>query len=195
MNSHIANPKALGFGVLAIALWMFFLAHVGLIHPIGVNSSILHMAMTMAALGLLIAGIMAFLRHESWLAFFFLLWAGLAWGLAYGMGYHGSVGSSDIHFTAWFAIALTLVNLYLWFATVKSRKLGSALSLMVLLLWLSLLLMSLQDFLGVWVLGRISGALGLASALVAFYVSGGTVAHDCCPDMNLPGIPRNDSTS
>ncbi len=195
MNSHIANPKALGFGVLAIALWMFFLAHAGLVHPMGVDPGILHIAMKVAALGLLIAGIMAFLRHESWLAFFFLLWAGIAWGSAHGMGYHGSAGASDIRFTAWFAIALTLVNLYLWFATVKNRKLGSALSLMVLLLWLSLLLMGLQAFLGVWVLERISGALGLASALVAFYVSGGTLAHDCCSDMNLPGIPKNDSTS
>ncbi|MGA7964587.1 MAG: hypothetical protein WCB49_01565 [Gammaproteobacteria bacterium] len=193
MNSNIANPKALGFGVFAIGLWMYSLAHSGLVHPMGINPAIMNQAMTVATLGLLIAGIMAFLRREGWLAFFFLLWAGLAWGSSHGMGHAGGIGSIDMRFNAWFAIAITLVNLYLWFAAVKSKKLGSAVSFTVLLLWVSMLLMGLQMFFGAWVLGRIGGVAGLASALVAFYVSAGTLAYDCCPNMNLPCFPKNDN--
>jgi len=188
MNSNIASPKALGFGVLAVALWMFYLAHAGLIHPMGINPGTMQMAMTLAALGLLIAGIMAFLRREGWLAFFFLLWAGLAWGSTHGG--HGGMHEGGMLFTAWFTIALTLVNLYLWFAVMKDKKQGGAVSLMVLLLWLSLLALGLQGFFGgAAVLERIGGILGLISALVAFYISAGSVT----PDMNLPGIANNEN--
>lgn len=190
MNSNIANPKALGFGVFAIGLWMYSLAHSGLVHPMGIDPVTMNQAMTTAALGLLIAGIMAFLRHEGWLAFFFLLWAGLAWGGAHG---GGGMDHSDLRFDAWFAIAITLVNLYLWVAAVKSKKLGSAVSFTILLLWVSMLLLGLQMFFGAWILGRLGGIAGLASALAAFYVSAGTLAHDCCPAMNLPCIPKSDN--
>ncbi|MGH8128920.1 MAG: hypothetical protein ACRETC_11285 [Gammaproteobacteria bacterium] len=194
MNSNIANPKALGFGVFAIALWMFSLAHAGLIHPMRIDPATMNQVMTLATLGLLIAGIMAFLRREGWLAFFFLLWAGLAWGSSHGVGHAGGMGPGDTRFDAWFAIAITLVNLYLWFAAIKSRKLGGAVSFTLLLLWISMLFMGLQAFIhGAWVLGRISGAVGLAAAVVAFYVSAGTLAHDHCPNMNLPCIPKNDN--
>jgi len=189
MNSNIASSKALGFGVFAVGLWMFFLAHAGLVHPMGIDPGTMHMAMTLAALGLLIAGIMAFLRHEGWLAFFFLFWAGVAWGSTHGMG-HGGMQPGDMRFTAWFTIAITLVNLYLWYAAIKSRKLGGAVNLTMLLLWLAMLALGLQGFLGANVLERISGALGLASALVAFYVSAGSL----CPEMNLPGIARDESS-
>lgn len=189
MNSNIASSKALGFGVLAVALWMFFLAHAGLVHPMRIDPEVMQMAMTLAALGLLLAGIMAFLRHEGWLAFFFLFWAGLAWASMHTTG-HASMSSVDMRFTGWFTIALTLVNLYLWFGAMKSGKHGGAVSFMVLLLWLALLALGLQAFIGVWVLARISGALGLASALVAFYVSAGSVS----PEMNLPGIPKEGGT-
>lgn len=192
MNSNIASSKALGFGVFAVGTWMFFLAHAGLVHPMGVDPGTMQMAMTLAALGLLIAGIMAFIRHEGWLAFFFLFWAGLAWGSSHGTG-HGAMPAGDMRFTAWFTIAITLVNLYLWYVAMKSKKLGGAINLTMLLLWLAMLALGLQGFLGANVLERVSGALGLASSLAAFYVSAGAIAKECCPQMTLPGIARNDS--
>lgn len=192
MNSNIASPKALGFGVLAIALWMYSLIHSGLVNAMAIDPSVLHMAMTIAALGLLIAGIMAFLRHEGWLAFFFLLWAGITWSSAQGVAHHAMMNQGDMRFIAWFGIAVALVNLYLWLATRGASKLGGAVSFMVLLLWLSMLALGLEAFLGVWVLDRIGGALGLASALVAFYVSAGSLARQCCSNMSLPGIPAEE---
>jgi succinate-acetate transporter protein len=186
MNNKVANPKGLGFGVLAIAFWMYSLAHSGLVHPAGIDPGTMHMAMALATLGLLIAGIMAFLRHEGWSAFFFLFWAGLAWGSMHGMG-HEMMGATR-EFNGWFAIAITLVNLYLWFGAFKDKKLGGAVALTVLLFWLSLLGLGLSFFFNAVALERIGGILGLIGAVVAFYVSAGSM----CP-MNLPGLPKEDN--
>lgn len=186
MNSNIASSKPLGFGVFAIASWMFYVTHSGLVSPMGIDPGIMHMVVTAAALGLLIAGIMAFVRHEGWLAFFFLLWSGLAWGSSHAMGMHAGMGHGSMLFIAWFAITITLVNLYLWLASMKNHTLGAAVSITVLLIWVSWLLMALGSFLGVWILGRIGGVVGLASAVAAFYVSAGTVLNHS--GMKLPCI-------
>ena len=183
MNNKVANPAALGFGVLAIAFWMFSLAHSGLVHPTGIDPGTMQVTMAVATLGLLIAGIMAFLRQEGWSAFFFLLWAGVAWGSSHGMS-HEMMGATR-EFNGWFAIAITLVNLYLWFGAFMDKKLGGAVSLTVLLIWLSLLGLGLSFFFNSVVLERIGGILGLIGAVVAFYVSAGSM----CP-MNLPGLPK-----
>lgn len=186
MNSKIADPRALGFGVLAIALWMFSVNNAGIGGTWGPGPYVMHLVATIGMLGLLIAGIAAFLRHEGWFGFFFLLWAGLLWGSGHGMG-HGSDqgGMRDL---GWFMMTLALVNFYLWFATLKGSGLGLAISVMVLLLWLSLLASGLRGFFDLWVLVRVGGALGLASALVAFYVSAGALAVEHCPNLKLPGI-------
>lgn len=186
MNSKVANPTALGFGVLAIAFWMFSLAHSGLVHPAGIDPGTMHTVMSIASLGLLIAGIMAFLRQEGWSAFFFLLWAGLYWGSSHGMGHEMMAGTRE--FNGWFAIALTLVNLYLWFGAFKDKKIGGAITLTVLLTWLALLGLGLSFFFNSGVLERIGGILGLISGALAFYVSAATM----CP-MNLPGVPKEDN--
>lgn len=186
MNNKVANPTALGFGVLAIAFWMFSLPHAGLVHPTGIDPGTMHVTMTLAALGLLIAGIMAFLRQEGWSAFFFLLWAGIAWGSSQGMGHEMMAATRE--FNGWFAIAITLVNLYLWFGAFMTRNIGGAVSLTVLLLWLSLFGLGLSFFFNSAVLERIGGILGLISAVLAFYVSAGSM----CP-MSLPGIPKDNN--
>ena len=185
MNDKVANPWPLGFGVLAIALWMLSVIPAGIAGPMDfdVAPGTMHAIFTVAMLGLLIAGIAAFLRRESWLGFFFLLWSGLFW--AGGFGFERAGG---MRFEGWFLMTITLVNFYLWFAAFKSGKLGGAVSFMVLLLWVSFLCYGLNGFFGFWVLLRIGGAFGLASALVSFYISATTLAVMHCPDKRYPGI-------
>lgn len=186
MNNNIANPWPLGFGVLAIALWMLSVIPAGIAGPMGFGGfapGSIHGIFTVAMLGLLIAGIAAFLRREAWLGFFFLLWSGLFW--ANGFGFEGAGG---VRFEGWFLMTIALVNFYLWFAAWKSGKFGGAVSLMVLLLWIAFLCFGLNGFFGGWVLLRIGGAFGLASALVAFYISATTLAVTHYPNKRYPGI-------
>lgn len=192
MNSNIANSKSLGFGVLAIASWMYFVSRSGLVSHMDVSPGIMHTVFAIASIGLLIAGIMAFVRHDGWLAFFFLLWAGMAWGSAHAMGAAAGMGGGSALFVAWFAITITLVNLYLWFACMKNPTLGGAVSFTVLLIWVAWLLMALGLFLQVWILGRIGGVVGLASAVAAFYVSAGSVLCESTPGKRMPFIAVRD---
>lgn len=186
MNNNIANPWPLGFGVLAIALWMLSVLPAGIAGPMGfgVAPGAMHGVFTVAMLGLLIAGIAAFLRHESWLGFFFLLWSGLFWAGGFGFGR----AAGGMRLEGWFLMTIALVNFYLWFAAWKSGKLGGAVSFMVLLLWVSFLCYGLNGFFGFWVLLRVGGAFGLASALVAFYISATTLAVTHYPNKRYPGI-------
>lgn len=164
MNYKIANPKALGFGVLAIGLWMISIGPAQVVPGMGYGH-IMHTIATVAALGLLIAGIASFLLEDAWSAFFFLLWSGIFWGSTQGMGGYSSL------IGAWFLIAVTLVNLYLWFALFKREDHRAGTSALVFLLWLSLLCLGLHGFVGFDVLAILGGAFGCASALFAFYVS------------------------
>lgn len=187
MNGNVANPWPLGFGVLAIALWMLSVIPAGIsgLMDIGVapGAGAVHGIFMVAMLGLLIAGIAAFLRRESWLGFFFLLWSGIFW--ANGFGFEQAAGT---RFDGWFLMTIALVNFYLWAAAWKSGKLGGAVSFMVLLLWVSFLCYGLNGFFGFWVLLRVGGAFGLASALVAFYISATTLAISHAPNTRYPGI-------
>lgn len=192
MNSHIASSKALGFGVLAIGLWMFFVTRSGLVSDTGVDPGTMHTVFVVAALGLLIAGIMAFVRNDGWLAFFFLLWAGLSWGASHAIAGQSGIAHGSALFNAWFGITITLVNLYLWLATIKNQKLGGAVTITVLLIWVSWLLMALGIFLSIWILGRIGGVVGLASAVAAFYVSAGVALCESSPRMRMPCIAHEE---
>ncbi|MGH8114703.1 MAG: hypothetical protein ACREPS_06590 [Rhodanobacteraceae bacterium] len=190
MNSNIANPRPLGFGVLAIAVWMLSVIPAGIAGPMGFHGApgAMHGAFTIAMLGLLIAGVAAFLRRETWLGFFFLLWSGLF--LSNGFGLELAFG---VRFEGWFLMTVALVNFYLWFSAWKSGKLGGAVSFMVLLLWVSFLCFGLNGFFGGWVLLRIGGAFGLGSALVAFYISATTLAVTHHPDKRYPGILHDEA--
>jgi len=163
MNSKVANPKAIGYGVLAIGLWMFSIGPAQVVPSMGGGGAI-QTIVTVAALGLLIAGIASFLLDDAWTAFFFLLWSGIFWGSAHGLGFTGLTG-------AWFLIAITLVNLYLWFGLFKRDDQRGSISGVVFLLWLSLLCLGLHGFVGFDVLSILGGAFGCASALAAFFVS------------------------
>lgn len=185
MNGNVASPWPLGFGVLGIALWMLSVIPADIAGPIGfgVAPGTLHGIFTVAMLGLLIAGIAAFLRRESWLGFFFLLWSGLFWAGGFGFELAGGV-----RIEGWFLMTIALVNFYLWVAAWKSGKLGGAVAFMLLLLWVSFLCYGLNGFFGFWVLLRIGGAFGLASALVSFYISATTLAVTYYPNKRYPGI-------
>ncbi len=171
MNGKVASSKALGFGVFAIMAWIFNMPSAGWISMQAYATPAAHTVLVVAMLGLLIAGLAAFLRGETWLAFFFILWCGVAWGYAGTMG--GTTMANP--FGSWLWLALALVNLYLWIAAMKG-KLGAVLSFAVLLLWLSALAGGLAGlFSSAAVLSVIGGYLGLVSALLFFYVSAGSI--------------------
>lgn len=191
MNDRIASSKALGFGVFAIISWIFSMPSAGWVSMQAYATPAAHTILVLAMIGLLIAGLAAFLRGETWLAFFFILWCGLSWGYAGTMG--GSMMPNP--FDAWLWLALGLVNFYLWIAAMKGG-LGGAVSFGVLLLWLSCLASGLWElFPSATVLMPISGYLGLADALVFFYVSAGAIINASAGRDMLPGLGNGGGSS
>lgn len=166
MNDRIASSKALGFGVFAVTMWMFSMVDAGWFVPAASQSGIAHLVLVFAMIGLLIAAIAAFLRGEAWYAFFFMFWSAAAWGYSGGMGGMSVVPA----FEGWLWLAFALVNLYLWLAAMRGG-LGGAVSLAVLLTGLSAAASGIHGFVPTDILVRIDGYLGLAAAVIAFYVS------------------------
>lgn len=183
MNDRIASSKALGFGVFAIITWIFSMPDARWVSPETFNTSTAHVIVVLAMIGLLIAGLAAFLRGEAWLAFFFILWCGVSWGYAGVMG--GSMKPDA--FGNWLWLALALVNFYLWIAAMRGG-LGAAVSFGVLLTWLSALAGGLWGFFNsANVLQLIDGYLGLASGLVFFYASAAAIINASSGNEMLPG--------
>ncbi|HET6726100.1 MAG TPA: hypothetical protein VFH85_08860 [Gammaproteobacteria bacterium] len=158
----VASSKAFGFGIFAIAAWLVSMSMSGLAH-IGFNAPMGTVA-DLAFLGLLIAAIAAFLRHETWLAFFFMLWSA-----AYFAG--GGMAAAG-----WGWLALSLVNFYLAFAASKCEQ-EPAVTLAVFLIAISALGAGLSGVLGTMLAAHIGGYFGLAAALVAFYISAAYITH------------------
>ncbi|MGH8224730.1 MAG: hypothetical protein ACRER1_01060 [Gammaproteobacteria bacterium] len=164
MNGKVASSKALGFGIFAVGVWLFSMALSGLaVFHYGGQT---HMISMFMGIGLLVAGVAAFLRNETWFAFFFILWsvASFATGGAYASG--------------WMWLAMALINLYLWLAA-RNAKLETAIVVIAFLIGLDCLGQGLSRVAGLHLAGLIGAYIGLATAALAFYVS---AVHVMCPD-------------
>lgn len=174
MNGKLADPKALGFGVFATGAWLFSMSMAGFM-PV-VYGTPLQGVTLFVGIGLLVAGVAAFLHSDSWLGFFFILWAAVAWGLGTSL----TVG--------WFWLALALMNLYLSMAASRS-DVEPAIGLVAFLVGIDALGQGLFGVVGLTWAAIIGSYFGLAAAAAAFYVSAATVG---CPEgnNNLPLLKR-----
>lgn len=190
MNDKTASSKALGFGVFAVASWMFSMIDAGWFLPAAYNSGTAHTVLMFALIGLLIAAIAAFRRGETWFAFFFMFWSAIAWGYSQGTG----GAEVTMAFSGWFHLAIALVSLYLWVAAMRGG-LGGAISWVALLTGLSWAAAGIAAFASAYILQRIDGYLGLAAALIAFYVSAAEIVNSEAGKEVLPFASAGKSRS
>jgi hypothetical protein len=163
MNGRVGNVRALGFGVFATGVWLYSMSLAGFM-PVTYGKP-LHGIAVFVGIGLIVAGVTALLRHESWLGFFFILWAAASWGVgaSFGLG--------------WFWLALALMNLYLWLAAGRAGH-APAVGLVALLVGIDALGQGLYGVAGLNLAGLIGAYFGLAAAAFAFYVSAAAIM---CP--------------
>lgn len=176
MNGKVASSKALGFGISALGAWLFSMNLSGL--ATFAYGAQLHMISMMLGIGLLVAGVAAFLRSEAWLAFFFILWSTI------------SFASGGAAVSGWIWLAMALINLYLWLAARKSGQ-EAAVGGVAFLIGIFALGQGLRGVAGLNLAGLIGSYFGLAAAAVAFYVSAASIM---CPEgCELPGLSRRGS--
>ncbi|MDN5865697.1 MAG: hypothetical protein L0I62_10895 [Gammaproteobacteria bacterium] len=176
MNMNIGDSKALGFGVFATGVWLFSMYFAGLaVFPFAAELSTISMLL---AIALLVAGVAALLRKESWLGFFFILWS------AASFASHGAAASG------WLWFALALINFYLWLAAAKHGQ-ETAVGLVVLLVAIDALGQGLSRVVGLDWAGFVGAWFGLAAAAAAYYVSAAVIV---CPGgcNNLPLLRRRE---
>ncbi|MGH8274139.1 MAG: hypothetical protein ACRES9_07800 [Gammaproteobacteria bacterium] len=184
----VASSKALGFGVLAVAAWLLSMLMAGFMSGAGGpgGGAPLPLLGVFAGVGLLVAGIVAFLRSEAWLGFFFVFWAAVAWSFG------------GVLLSGWLWLAIALVNFYLWLAAGRAG-LESAVGFIAFLLGVDALGQGLNGVVGLFWAGQIGAYFGLAAAAVSFYVS---AAFAMCPEgcdrmpkMGRKHPPRSESTT
>jgi hypothetical protein len=188
--STVASSKALGFGVFAVVAWLLSMLMAGFMAPAGGGAGgavppVVALGI-FAGVGLLVAGVAAFLRGDAWLGFFFIFWAAVAWAF-------GSMLTS-----AWLWFAIALVNFYLWLAAGKSG-LETAVGVIAFLIGVDALGQGLNGEVGLFWAGEVGAWFGLAAALVSFYVSAAFIMHpEGCEGMPMMGRkypPRTQTTT
>lgn len=174
LGVQIANPKALGFGVLGISLWMYAMVFAGWFpNPETLGTNIASNAAVMQTYALLVAALACFLRGETWHAVFFMFWSVEAWAVTVQGGEAASGG-----YSGWFYMTFAVFLLILTWGAVQDQKVGSDRALLSFGLSVYALGVSLATW-GLGVLGVIGGYIGLLTALFAFWITakeiGGTV--------------------
>lgn len=166
MGDRVADPRALGFGVFAIITWMFSLVDAGW-YPPEMAGSMFQAVTSLAAIGLLIAALAAFVRGDQWHATFFMFWTALVWGFRAAM----SAGMTAPNaYTGWYDILIVAVSVLLFMAA-RRAGLGTPEVLVSFLVCLLFLAFALSGWLGGQVWTVLGGYIGLATGAASLWAT------------------------
>lgn len=166
MDVRIADPKALGFGALAVSVWPYSTVHAGWLAPTAFASAAAHDVAVFATFALLIAALAAFLRGETWYAVFFMFFSAFWWGIQTA----GGAGEAAA-FQGWYYLAAAVFAGLLWLGSLQAEGVGGDVTLVALGGALSVLGISLTDLGLAGFFDVAGGYVGLATALVSFWVA------------------------
>lgn len=165
LAAQIANPKALGFGVLAIAGWMYSMAWAGWFSREVLGSVTAYDAIILATAGLLVAALASFLRGETWHAVLFMFWAGYSWAIQTQVG-----ESTPEGYFGWFLLTISVFHLFLGAGALR-RENGSDRAMVAFGLSLAFLSFALAQFGLPGFFAIVGGYVSLATALLAFWIA------------------------
>lgn len=166
LGLQVANPKALGFGVFAILVWMYSMIWAGWFPQDVFGSGTALDVATLATYALLVAALASFLRGESWHAVFFMFWSALAWSVQVQAGEGGAEA-----FRAWFYLTIAVFHLFLAGGAFQDQELGAGRALVAVGAVLAVLGFALAGWGLGGIFGMIGGYIGLITALLAFWIA------------------------
>lgn len=166
MDGRIANPKALGFGALAITGWTYSMAHAGWLMPATLGSGAAHDVAVFATFALLVAALAAFLRGETWHAVFFMFLSAFWWAVQ-ATGGEGQAQALQ----GWYYLASAVFLAVLGAGGLQSAEVGTDASLVALGVAFVLIGLGLADLGLPTMFTLIGGYAGLATALLSFWVA------------------------
>ncbi len=177
-----ANPAPLGlfgFAVTTMCLSMFNVKWYG---PVEAFPLLMTTAFAFGGTAQFLAGLMEYPRGNTFGTVAFCSYGSFWWAFAlYISGAFGKVALP--YLGAWLVIwaAFTFV---LWLATLKAGT--RALQLVFLTLWVAFLLLGLSHLLNMDILHTIGGWIGMACAVLAFYVASAEILNEAYGKTVLP---------
>lgn len=166
MEGRVANPRALGFGALAIGAWMYSMIDAGWFELSTYASGTSQSVAVFAMIALLVAALAAFLRDETWHALFFAFWAALFWGFSGVL----ETGPGDMAYGGWHSLMIAVFSLLLWLSAGRS-DVAQPDRLVAGGVTVAFLCFGIGGLLGVDFLGMAGGYVGLLTALISFWAT------------------------
>lgn len=168
MNEKLASPKALGYGAIFITVWLFSLFNTQW-YTLGAHSPIFIMGLVVGGAAVFIAGIISYLRSDSYEGTLFVGFGALSFSISliYILA-SPMMGSGFSAIAGWVDIVWTVFFLSIWIGVMKRDML---VSLFMFGLWLTFLDLAIANWMGSTVCMYVGGYIGLVTAALAACLS------------------------
>src|SRR5271166_6595833 len=163
METKLGNPAPLGLIAFASTTWLLRLINAGLADEKGIVI-VLAMALVFGGAVQLIAGIIAFMRGNTFPGVAFMAYGGFWISVVTFAKFFG--GGAPAPMVGWYFFVWGVFSFYMWIATFRHN---TALQLVFLALWVTFMLLAGGEFMPI--LHTAGGYLGLVTAALAAYLS------------------------
>jgi len=170
MSNKSTITSTVGYMCLALTGWMLSMPNAGWFEKLYGHGSAM---MFPLAVVLVVMGILAFLNEQTLDAIIFFGGAGLFWaGHEYRVVSALSANEEPLHYTAWYFFIWAVFFFYVWLGSFSE---GAVRMLFLLGLWLTLLALAINAWMGAHALLIVGGYLGLVTSILAALTSATTV--------------------
>ena len=178
-----ANPAPLGLFGFAVTTWMLSMFNV---KWFGLDTFPLMMstAFCFGGAAQFIAGILEYPRGNTF-GFVAFCSYGCFW-FAFALFLMVFGGKGPLTYLGAWLVVWAVFTFFMWIATLKLPKPNTVLQLVFLTLWIAFLLLGLSHLLNMDVLHTTGGYIGMATAVLAFYLAAGQVINEVHGKTVLP---------
>jgi len=169
VESKFGNPAPLGLIGFASTTWLLSMINAGWASADGLGI-VLVMAIAYGGTAQSLAGILAYIRGNTFATVAFLSYGAFWWSFFLFVKFF--VGKTPEPFVGWYLFVWGVFTFYMWIASFRHNM---VLQLVFLTLWITFLLLAIGKWFGADFIGTLGGYMGLICALLAAYLSAAEV--------------------
>lgn len=166
MNEKLANPKVLGYASLFITGWMISMINAGWF--MGDPKVSIVLGLILGGVVVALAGIFAYFKGQTFEMTLFLIFGALFFVYSLTGLITSSMSSQQMAYNGWLDILWAVFFFYMWITHMKK---GVFVNLFLIGVWLTFLALGIGGWTGVMFISAIGGYIGLATALLAGWLS------------------------
>ena len=176
-----ANPAPLGLFGFAVTTWMLSMFNVKWFGPVEAFPLLMSTAFAFGGTAQFLAGLLEYPRGNTFGFVAFCSYGAFWW--AFALYISGAFGKVALLYLGAWLVVWAVFTLFMWFAALKR---GFVLQLVFLTLWVAFLLLGLSHLLNMDVLHTTGGYIGMATAVLAFYLAAAEVINEVYEKKVLP---------